>query len=79
MPYNVDNRPPDLREQMYFPEILRGIAIASRHFFKNLFFSRDANPDVIERNRSWSEVATRAPEPKAVEEHAHGHAAVAGH
>jgi len=58
MAYNVDNRPPDLREQMYFPEIIRGIGIAARHFFKNLFWSRDANPDVLARDRRYSEVAT---------------------
>jgi NADH-quinone oxidoreductase subunit I len=58
MPYTVDNRPPDLREQMYFPEILQGLKIAARHFFKNLFFSRDANPDVLARDRSLNWVAT---------------------
>jgi NADH-quinone oxidoreductase subunit I len=58
MPYTVDNRPPDLREQMYFPEILQGLKIAARHFFKNLFFSRDANPDFLERDRSLNWVAT---------------------
>ena len=58
MPYTVDNRPPDLRERMYFPEILRGLKIASRHFFKNLFFSRDANPDFLARDRRLNQVAT---------------------
>ncbi|HEX9243471.1 MAG TPA: NADH-quinone oxidoreductase subunit I [Anaeromyxobacter sp.] len=58
MPYTVDNRAADLREQMYFPEILRGLAIASRHFFKNLFFGRDPNPDVLARDRNWNEVVT---------------------
>jgi NADH-quinone oxidoreductase subunit I len=58
MPYTVDNRAPDLREQMYFPEILRGLGLAARHFFKNLFFARDANPDLIERDRSLNWVQT---------------------
>jgi NADH-quinone oxidoreductase subunit I len=58
MPYTVDNRPPDLREQMYFPEILQGLKIAARHFFKNLFFSRDANPDFLARDRTLNWVAT---------------------
>jgi NADH-quinone oxidoreductase subunit I len=58
MPYTVDNRPPDLRERMYFPEILKGIAIVSRHFFRNLFFSRDPNPDFIARDRRLNQVAT---------------------
>jgi NADH-quinone oxidoreductase subunit I len=51
MSYKVDNSPLDLRERMYFPEVIRGIGIASAHFFKNLFWSRDENPDVIERRR----------------------------
>jgi NADH-quinone oxidoreductase subunit I len=58
MPYTVDNRAADFRERMYFPEILRGLAIASRHFFKNLFFGRDANPDPLARDRRWNEVST---------------------
>src|SRR5512137_2334262 len=41
MSYKVDNRALDLRERMYFPEVIRGIAIASGHFFKNLLWSRD--------------------------------------
>jgi NADH-quinone oxidoreductase subunit I len=66
MPYQLDNRPPDLRERMYFPEILRGIGIVSRNFFKNLFFTRDANPDVLARDRRWSENATmQYPEERA--------------
>jgi NADH-quinone oxidoreductase subunit I len=55
MPYTVDNRPLDLRERMFFPEVIRGIGIASRHFFKNLFWSRDTNPDVIDRPRGATE------------------------
>jgi len=58
MPYTLDNRPPDLRERMYFPEILKGIGIVSRHFFRNLFFSRDKNPDILARDRSLSQNAT---------------------
>jgi NADH-quinone oxidoreductase subunit I len=51
MPYLLDNRPADLRERMYFPEVIRGIGTITRHFLKNLFFSRDANPDILERGR----------------------------
>jgi NADH-quinone oxidoreductase subunit I len=58
MPYQLDNRPLDLRERMYFPEILKGIGLVSRNFFKNLFWSRDANPDVLARDRSRSQNAT---------------------
>ena len=66
MAYSVDNRPPDLRERMYFPEIIRGIGIVARHFFKNLFCTRDANPDILARDRRFSEVATlQYPEERA--------------
>jgi len=58
MPYQLDNRPLDLRERMYFPEILKGIGIVSRNFFRNLFFTRDANPDVLARDRRLSQNAT---------------------
>jgi NADH-quinone oxidoreductase subunit I len=51
MPYPLQNRPPDLRENMYFPEIFRGIGVVTRRFLRNLFFARDANPDVLERRR----------------------------
>jgi NADH-quinone oxidoreductase subunit I len=64
MAYNVDNRPPDLREQMYFPEIVRGIGIAARHFFKNLFWSRDANPDILARGGRSQVVTVQYPEEK---------------
>jgi NADH-quinone oxidoreductase subunit I len=57
MPYQLPNRPPDLREQMYFPEIFRGIGALTRHFLRNLFFSRDKNPDVLERRRGSFGVA----------------------
>ncbi|HET9553956.1 MAG TPA: NADH-quinone oxidoreductase subunit I [Anaeromyxobacteraceae bacterium] len=51
MPYQLDNRPPDLREQMYFPEIIRGIGTITAHFFRNLFFSRSSDPDILARKR----------------------------
>jgi NADH-quinone oxidoreductase subunit I len=57
MPYQLPNRPPDLREQMYFPEIIRGIGALTRHFLRNLFFSRDKNPDILERRRGEFGVA----------------------
>jgi len=58
MPYTIDNRLPDLRERMYFPEIIKGIGLVTRNFLKNLFFTRDANPDVLARDRRWSQNAT---------------------
>lgn len=51
MPYQIDNRPPTLREQLYFPEVIRGIGAVTAHFLRNLFFSRDPNPDILARPR----------------------------
>jgi NADH-quinone oxidoreductase subunit I len=68
MPYPLENRPPDLRENMYFPEIFRGIGFVTRRFLRNLFFARDRNPDVQERRRGTfrSENATlQYPEERA--------------
>src|SRR5512138_1413062 len=69
MPYPLQNHPADLRESMYFPEIIRGIGTITRHFLKNLFFSRDANPDVLNRKRGGfgysDNVTVQYPEEKA--------------
>jgi NADH-quinone oxidoreductase subunit I len=58
MPYQLDNAPADARESLYFPEIFRAIGLVVRTFWRNAFFSRDANPDVLERNRARNRVTT---------------------
>ncbi len=68
MPYQIDNRPLDLRERMYFPEIIRGIGALTGHFLRNLFFSRDPNPDILARPRGFGRsdnVTVQYPEEKA--------------
>jgi NADH-quinone oxidoreductase subunit I len=69
MPYPLENRPATLREAMYFPEIIRGIGTVTRHFLRNLFFSRDPNPDVLARPRGRfgdsDNVTLQYPEEKA--------------
>jgi NADH-quinone oxidoreductase subunit I len=68
MPYLIDNRPADLREKMYFPEIIRGIGTLTAHFLRNLFFSRDDNPDILLRPRGPGKsdnVTLQYPEEKA--------------
>jgi NADH-quinone oxidoreductase subunit I len=69
MPYTLENRPSDVRESMYFPEIIRGIGQITKHFLKNLFFARDANPDILARKRGpfgYSDnVTVQYPEEKA--------------
>lgn len=39
-------------ERLYVPEILRGLAVTTRHFFANLLRARDTNPDVVYRKGS---------------------------
>lgn len=42
----------DVRERSYVPELLKGLAISTRHFLKNLFVDRDPNPQVVDRGGS---------------------------
>lgn len=68
MAYQLDNRPLDLRERMFFPEVIRGFRTLTGHFLRNLFFSRDANPDILARPRGFARsdnVTLQYPEEKA--------------
>ncbi|HYQ79879.1 MAG TPA: NADH-quinone oxidoreductase subunit I [Anaeromyxobacteraceae bacterium] len=59
MPYSLpQDKPVTFRERIYVPEVLRGLAVVTRHFLKNVFFSRDANPDVLARDRRLNLVTT---------------------
>ena len=58
MPYTIDNRPADVRESLYFPEIFQAIGLVVKTFWRNAFFSRDPNPDILERDRTHNRVAT---------------------
>jgi NADH-quinone oxidoreductase subunit I len=49
MPYKLEPAATDLREGMYFPAVIRGIGTLTRHFLRNLFFSRSTNPDILAR------------------------------
>jgi NADH-quinone oxidoreductase subunit I len=50
MAYNATKNPTtDLRERLYIPELLRGLAITTRHFLRNLFNPRDTNTQVVDR------------------------------
>ena len=39
----------DTRERAYVREVVRGLAVTTRHFFRNLFGRRDLNPEVADR------------------------------
>jgi NADH-quinone oxidoreductase subunit I len=47
----------DIRERAYVPELLKGLAVTTKHFLKNLLFERDPNPEVVDRN-AVSQVST---------------------
>jgi len=50
MPYQpITDRPADVRERMFFPEVIRGVGIIARQFWRNFFLQRDPNPDVLAR------------------------------
>ncbi len=44
-------------ERVYLPELVRGLAVTTRHFLRNLFGERDPAPDVLAR-RGISQVST---------------------
>ncbi len=50
MAYKATQNPTDdVRERIYLPELLRGLAVTTRHFLRNLFGARDTNPSVVDR------------------------------
>ncbi|MGQ0505445.1 MAG: NuoI/complex I 23 kDa subunit family protein [Myxococcaceae bacterium] len=50
MAYNASKNPTDdIRERTYLPELLRGLAVTTKHFLRNLFGDRDANSSVVDR------------------------------
>ena len=40
----------DVRERAYLPELLKGLALTTRHFLRNLLFRRDHNVEVVDRD-----------------------------
>jgi NADH-quinone oxidoreductase subunit I len=59
MAYQASKDPTeDVRERLFLPELLKGLAVTTRHFFRNLFNPRDTNPQVIDRVGSASLVST---------------------
>ncbi len=54
----------DIRERTYVPELLKGIALTTKHFLRNLFGERDANPNVIDRKGLATITTVNYPEEK---------------
>ena len=65
MAYKASQEPrTDIRERAYLPELLRGLAITTRHFLRNLFGARDENPQVLERTGTSLVSTVQYPEEK---------------
>ena len=54
----------DIRERTYVPEILKGIALTTKHFLRNLFGERDPNPNVVDRKGLSTITTVNYPEEK---------------
>ena len=54
----------DIRERMYVPELLKGIALTTKHFLRNLFGERDPNPEVLDRKGLATITTVNYPEEK---------------
>ncbi|AFE09666.1 NADH dehydrogenase I subunit I [Corallococcus coralloides DSM 2259] len=67
MAFNASQDPrTDLRERMYIPELLRGLAITTKHFFRNMFGTRDPNPQVVDRTGTSLMTTVEYPEEKPI-------------
>ncbi len=65
MAYKASQEPrTDIRERAYLPELLRGLAITTRHFLRNLFGARDENPQVLDRTGTSLVSTVQYPEEK---------------
>jgi NADH-quinone oxidoreductase subunit I len=58
MPYQLQNSGPNLRERMYFPEVIRGVGLLMKQFLRNFFFGREKDTDILARPRNLSQNAT---------------------
>lgn len=54
----------DIRERSYVPELVKGLVITAKHFFKNLVGERDPNTKVLDRTGLSGVVTVNYPEEK---------------
>src|SRR5260370_23128324 len=63
MAYDASQDPTkDVRERIYIPELLRGLAVTTRHFLLNLFRDRDKNTSVVDRKSASLASTVQYPE-----------------
>ena len=44
-----ESQPETVREKIYLPELIKGLAVTTKHFLDNLFSDRDTNPEILDR------------------------------
>ena len=67
MAYRASKDPTkDIRERLFVPELLKGLAITTRHFLRNLFGTVDRNVEVIDRKGSSLVTTVQYPEEKPI-------------
>jgi|CXWL01.1.fsa_nt_gi NADH-quinone oxidoreductase subunit I len=66
LPEENDRNANDLRERTFLPELLKGLGITARHFWKNLFGTRDANVHVLDRKGDSLVTTVQYPEEKVL-------------
>ena len=67
MAYNASKDPStDIRTRMYVPELLKGLGITARHFWRNLFGTRDTNLEVVDRKGTSLISTVQYPEEKPI-------------
>jgi len=63
MAYDASRDPrQDVRERIYLPELIRGLAVTTRHFLRNLFGQRDTNVNVLNRKGTSLVTTVQYPE-----------------
>ncbi|MFZ5472010.1 MAG: NuoI/complex I 23 kDa subunit family protein [Myxococcota bacterium] len=60
----VHSETEDVRVRTFLPELLRGLAVTTRHFLRNLFGTRDMNPSVVDRTGTNLVSTVQYPEEK---------------
>ena len=67
MAYQASKDPTtEIRERLFLPEIAKGLAVTAKQFFRNLFGTRDANPEVLDRTGTSLVSTVQYPEERIV-------------
>jgi NADH-quinone oxidoreductase subunit I len=59
-------KPTDIRERVFLPELIRGLGITTKKFLRNLFGERDPNPQVLDRTGTSLVTTVQYPEEKPI-------------